>query len=111
MYGSRSVSWLNVRNVYCQLSHIASYHGSAMFAVTIRCQKSCYIEEWMVVVAEEDRVNHGGTISRNEQASHCRRCAVHCRRQKSMVCRLLEYHQRRLGVTVFICQLVSHPDL
>ena len=27
-----------------------------------------------VVVAEEDRLNHGGTTSRNGQASHSRRC-------------------------------------
>ena len=30
----------------------------------------------MVVVAQEDRVNHGWTTSRNEQASHCCRCCV-----------------------------------
>ena len=35
------------------------YHGSAMSAVTIRCHKSCRKEQWLVVVAEEDRVNHG----------------------------------------------------
>ena len=29
-----------------------------------------------IVVAEEDRVNHGGTTSRNGQASHCRRCCA-----------------------------------
>ena len=29
----------------------------------------------MVVVTEEDRVNHGGT-KRNGQASHCRRCCA-----------------------------------
>ena len=36
-------------------------------------QKIILQEQWMVVVAEPNRVNHGGTISRNEQASHCRR--------------------------------------
>ena len=31
----------------------------------------------MVVIAQKDRVNHGGTTSRNRKASHCRRyCAL-----------------------------------
>ena len=43
------------------------------------CPISYHMEERerkMVVVAEEDRVNHGGTTSRNGQASHCHRCCV-----------------------------------
>ena len=47
---------------------ITSYHGSAMSVVTIRCQRSCYKEQWVVVATEEDLVNHG-TTSRNGQAS------------------------------------------
>ena len=43
----------------CQPSIIASHHGSAMYVVMTRCRRSCYKEQWMVVVAEEDLVNHG----------------------------------------------------
>ena len=62
---------LLLSTVQCQ-----SNHGLAMSAITIRCQKSHYSEQWMVVVAEEDCVTHGGTTSRNGQASHCRRCCA-----------------------------------
>ena len=30
----------------------------------------------MVVVTEEDHLNHGGTTTRNGQASHCCRCGA-----------------------------------
>ena len=39
--------------------------GSAMSAVTIRWQKSYYSEQWMVVVAEVDRVNRRRITSKN----------------------------------------------
>ena len=44
---------------YCQPSNVAIHHGLAMSAETIRCQKSYCREREMVVVAEEERVNHG----------------------------------------------------
>ena len=34
------------------------------------------MKQEMVIVAEEDLVNHGGTTSRNGQASHCRHCCA-----------------------------------
>ena len=42
-------------------ANISSYHGSAMYVDVIRCRKPCNREWWKVVVAEEDRVNHGST--------------------------------------------------
>ena len=65
----------------------------------------------MVVVAEEDRVNHGDTTSMNGQASHCRRrhcCASQTTEfgRPSQLMRLLEFPQRRFAVTG-ISQLVS----
>ena len=50
----------DVRSFYCQPSSIASYHGSAMSAVMIRCRSSYYKEQSTVVVAEEDLVEHQG---------------------------------------------------
>ena len=43
----RSISSPDVRSFYCQPSHVASYHGSAMSVVTIRCRRSHYKEQWM----------------------------------------------------------------
>ena len=42
------------------LSTVASFHGPAMSAVTIRWQKLHYRGQQMAVVAEEDGVDHGG---------------------------------------------------
>ena len=70
-YDNRSLSSLDTRNFYCQPPSIASYHGSAVSAITLRCQKSGN-SRWFV--AEEDSVNHGGTISRNGKACRCRCC-------------------------------------
>ena len=39
-YGNRSISSSDIRNFFCQPSSVASYHGSAMSAVMIRCQRS-----------------------------------------------------------------------
>ena len=47
-----------------------------MYAVTIRGQKSYYVEQQMVAVAEEDSINHGETTSWNGQVSHCHRCCA-----------------------------------
>ena len=47
----------DIRRSYSQLSTVASYHGSGMYAVMIRYRKSFYNDQWMVVVAEEDSVN------------------------------------------------------
>ena len=74
-YRSRSLSLLDIRNLYCQPLGVASYHDSAMSTVMTLCQESYYRKQWLVVVAEEDRVNHGKTL-RNEQASHCRCCCA-----------------------------------
>ena len=32
-----------------------------MSSIVVRCRKSYYKEQWVVVVAEENRVNHGKT--------------------------------------------------
>ena len=55
----------------------------------------------MAVVTEEGQVNQEGTLSRNGQASHCRRC---CASQTTGVDptqrrRLSDYSQRRPSVT------------
>ena len=83
MYGIRSVSSTDVRNFYYQPSRIIIYHGRARSAITIPYQKSYYSEELMVVITEEDHVNHGGTASSNGQASHCHHCCA-CTQQRSM---------------------------
>ena len=50
----------------------------------------------MVVVADDDRrVNHGGTTSKNGQASHCHRCWAPIEAEVYDV----GVPQRRLGVT------------
>ena len=49
----------------------------------------------MEVVAEEDRVNQGGTISKTEQASHCHRC---CASQMTVV------HERPLEASAAVPQ-------
>ena len=73
MPSNRSRSPPDVRSVYCQPTCVASYHCSAMSIVMIRCQRSCYKEQWMAGVAEEDTEimegQHQGI--RNGQASHC----------------------------------------
>ena len=58
----------------------------------IRCRESCNSEQQKVVFTEEDRVNHGGTTSRNEQTSHSRRsCATEVDEQPPQQ-RLLSEH-------------------
>ena len=57
---------------YGQLSIIASYHGSAMSVVMICCRRSYCMEQWMVVIPEEDLVNHSRMTCRNGRASRCR---------------------------------------
>ena len=54
MYSNRSAYLPDVRSLYCQPSNVASYRGSAMSAVTTRCPKSYFKEQWMVVVADKD---------------------------------------------------------
>ena len=74
-----------------------------MSVVVMRCWRSYYKEQWAIIVAEEDCVNHGRTTPRNGQASRCR----HCRTlqmtevdvQSSQQVHLLEYPQQRTGVT------------
>ena len=65
----------------------------------------------MVVVAEEDRVNHGRTTSTNGEAGHYRRCCTlqttEFDGQSLQQWRLLEYRQRRLDV-MGTSRLVSH---
>ena len=46
------------------------------YVVVIHCRRSYYKELWTAVVAEEDLVNHGGTTSRNVQASRCWHCCT-----------------------------------
>ena len=86
------------------LSSAASYHGSAMYVVIIRYLRSYYKEQWTVVVAEEDLVNHGRKTARNGQASRCRHCCssrmTEVDGQSSLQMHLSEsYPQRRLSVT------------
>ena len=56
MYDNWSVYSPDFRNFYCQPSSLASYHGSVMSAAKTRCQKSYCREQYVVGVAEEDRV-------------------------------------------------------
>ena len=69
MYGDRSVSSLGVRSFCCQLSGVVNYHGLAMSVVRYAAEYHTTKEQWVVVVAEEDLVNHGRTTSGNGQAS------------------------------------------
>ena len=63
----QQVTVLAGRQKFLLLS-VTSYHVSAM----IRCRNG---EQWMVVVTEEDRVNHvRTTTSRNGLVSLCRHC-------------------------------------
>ena len=59
MYCNRSASSPNVSSFYCIPSSVARYYGSAMSVVMIHCLRPYNKEQWMVVVAEEDFVNHG----------------------------------------------------
>ena len=73
--------------------------------ITIVQRRSHYKEQWMVVVAEEDLVNHERTTSSNGQASRCRDCCASRMTEidgnrKGM--HLSKYPQRRLGVMVLI---------
>ena len=63
MHDSRSISSPDVKSFsfYYQPSSVASYHDFAMSVVMIRCTT----RNSGVVVAMEDLVNHGLTISRN----------------------------------------------
>ena len=104
MCGNRSISSPDVRSFCCQPSSFTSYHSSAMSVVMIHYRRSYYKEQWMVVVAEEDLVNHGRTTSRNGQANRCRNCCA-SRMTKSMSSHRsrtdasVGVPQRRLGVT------------
>ena len=102
IYGNRSIFLPDERRFYCQLSSVASYHGSSTSAITIRCQKPYYKEQWIVVLTEEDPVNRGRTTSGNGQASPCRHCCtlqtIAVNRWPSQRRHLLDYSQRCLGV-------------
>ena len=58
------------------MSSVASYHGLALSVVMIRCQRAYDQEQRMVVIAQEDLINHRSTTSRNGQASRCRHCCA-----------------------------------
>ena len=45
IYANRSISSPDVRSFYCQPSSVASFHGSAMLVVMIRCRISYYKEQ------------------------------------------------------------------
>ena len=85
-YGNRSIYSPDVRNCYCQPPSVASYHGSAMSIVTIRCQNYTTGNSRMVVAAEEDRVNHGRTRPIYEGMDNA-------------VIVVIAAHRRRQGVT------------
>ena len=57
-------------------SSVASYHGLAMAVVIICCQGLYHKEQWMVVVAEANLLNHRRRTSRNRQASRCCHCCT-----------------------------------
>ena len=64
-----------VGSFHYQPSSVASCHGSAMSNVMIRYLKSNNKEQQlMVVVSEEDRVNHGRITLWNVQASRFHHC-------------------------------------
>ena len=48
-------------------SSIAVCYVSAISVINICCRRSYYRGQWMVVIAEEDLMDHGGTASRNGQ--------------------------------------------
>ena len=49
-------------------------------------------EQWMIVAAEEDLVNHGRTTSRNGQANRCHHCCT------SRMTKVDEQSSQKLGV-------------
>ena len=105
--------WQHVRSFYCQLSNVERYHGSAMSLIMILCRNSYYKEQWMVVVTDEDRINHGRTTLMNGQASRRRHCCAswwttEVVGQPSQRRNLSEYPQRRLGVTGFRWLVTRH---
>ena len=66
-----------------------------MSVVVIRCRRSFYKKQRMLVVAEEDLVNHEKSTSRNGQASRCRHCCTspmtEADRQSSQQMHMSEY--------------------
>ena len=60
------------------LSSITSYqcHGLATSVVMIRCRRSYYKKQQMVVITEKDLVNHGRKTSRKREAIWCRHCCA-----------------------------------
>ena len=75
---TKSLSSAHFRSLYCQPSSVASYHGSPMCVLMIRCQRLYYEKQWMAVNAEKERINHGRTTSRDGKASRCRHCRGSC---------------------------------
>ena len=59
MHDNRSISDILAGRQELFLSSVACYHDLTIFGVMIRCHGSYYKEQWMVVVAEEDLINHG----------------------------------------------------
>ena len=91
----------NVTNFHCPPSSVANFHGSAMSVVMIRCRRSYYKEQWMVVVADEDLVNHGRTTSRNDQSMSSLLLIADDRSRWAVIAAVACVgvpHQRRLGV-------------
>ena len=84
------------------MSSGACYHGLVMPVVMIRCRRSYYKEQWVIVVAEEDLVKHESTTSGNGHTIRCRHCCtsrmtvVDGRSSQQM--HLSKYLQRRLSV-------------
>ena len=56
---------------HCQPSSVASYNGSAMYVVTIRCRRSHYKEQWM---NSRRRGRPRKSWKDNGQASRCCNC-------------------------------------
>ena len=76
MCGNGSTSSPDDRSSCCKPSSVASYHGSVMCVVIIRCRRSYYKEMSTEDVAEEDRANQGRITSGNGQASRFRYCSA-----------------------------------
>ena len=64
VYGNRSISSPDVRNLYCQSSSVAGIHGSAISAVKKRCQKSYNREHYTV-----DGSRHSGRLCKSWMAN------------------------------------------
>ena len=74
MISRKKIQSANITVKCCKLSRFSHVcHHEMLLKITITLQGTV---DWMVVIIEEDLVNHGRASSRNRQASRCRHCCA-----------------------------------